>query len=556
MELTSWQSWASLGLLLLAGTIAGVLPRSLAVYRRPRWTEGWPLPVLAGIAAAAIVRYVWGSWHPVPFIHDEASYLLEAQMLARGHFTAPPPALPAFFEQYHVFVTPMYASRYPLGWPLALVPGIWVGLPVLMPLLFTAATAGLLVAAVRRLAGPVAATCAWACWIAPPIALRFRPTYLSEHLSTFLWMVGFWALWRWRDERRTRWLVILAVAIGWEAITRPLTAIAFALPIGILVLRDTVRLRSWRPLAWALLAGTLVVGLVPLQDRAVTGRWDVMPMKLYSDLYAPFDLPGFGLDTRPPAVPISAYQKAYNNGFRPLHAQHIPSQLPAILAGRLRQFFAQSGAPWGAAGIVLFALVGVIAGGEVMAFAGLTATSLFVCYLWFAHPEHWLAYYMEAHLVFAAAVAIGARRVLEFAQRLAHRAEPDPRILLGRNAAAMLLLTAMVAGAVPGSVAVARAAWDRISAPNRAVDAIARQLPTPAILFIRYAPNHPLDRNFVENQADLAGAPLWRVHDLGAENAALIRLAPGRMPFLLDEGAGTVGRLAVDGVTLLPVARR
>lgn len=552
MDLGSWRSWLPLVFLLIAGAVAWALPKEVARYRPIRWLEGWGLPLLTGCAAVAIVRCVWGGWHPVPFIHDEASYLLEAEMLARGHFTAPPPAFPAFFEQYHVFVTPMYASRYPLGWPLALVPGIWLGFPVFTPLLLTGLTAALLVAAVRRLAGPLAALFAWGCWIAPPIALRFRPTYLSEHLSTFLWMVGFWALWRWRDERRTRWLVVLAVAVGWEAITRPLTAIAFALPVGLLVLRDVVVLRQWRPLAGALLAGGLVVGLIPLQDRAVTGRWDVLPMKLYSELYAPFDLPGFGLDTRHPAGPISEYQKAYNNGFRSLHAQHIPALLPEILEARGRQFLAQSGVPWGAAGLALFALVGVVAGGEVMAFAGLTAISLFICYLWFAHPEHWLAYYMEAHLVFAAAAAVGARRVLALLLRRAAPREQDPALTGGRLGAAMLLLTAWIASAMPESVGIAREAWDRISAPNRAVAAIVAQLPTPAILFIRYAPGHPLDRNFVENHADLAGEPVWRVHDLGARNVELIRSAPTRTPFLLNEATGTVGRLAPDGVTLTP----
>lgn len=551
MDLLSLHAW--LPLLLVA--LAAIVARRVTPPRLPpaldRWARGMGLPLTLGIASAVIVRYVWGGWHPVAFIHDEASYLLEAETLARGHFTAPVPPLPAFFEQYHVFTTPVLASRYPAGWPLALVPGIWIGMPILMPLLLTGITGGFLGALVRRVAGPVAAIVAWLWWIAPPIALRFRPTFLSEHLSTALWVVGFWALWRWREDRRTRWLVLLSLSVAWDGITRPLTAIAFALPVAAVVLHDAVRRRKWRPLLPAGLAGLLLCLVIPLQNRAVTGRWDRLPMKEFSERYAPFDLPGFGLDTRHPTEALSPFQKAYNNGFRPVHPDHVPDRIPQILGARLGQFVHQSAGGWGAAGLLALALIGLFTGGPAMAFAGLTAVSLFVCYLWFAHPEHWVAYYMEAHLVYAAAVGIGAHRLVE--RLLGWRADPTASPLApARASLALTIAAAGFAFRLPDSIAIARSARASIGRPNAQVAEIAARIPGRAILFIRYAPGHQVERNFVENHYDLAAERVWRVHDLGARNAELIRLAPDRIPVLYDEATGDVVQLGPDGVTRVP----
>ena len=94
-------------------------------------------PVVAGIVTFVIVRIVWGSFHEPGVVHDERAYLLQAEIFARGHWTAPSPPLAAFFEQMHVFIEPAVFAKYPPAHALTLVPGIWLGLPGLMPALMT-----------------------------------------------------------------------------------------------------------------------------------------------------------------------------------------------------------------------------------------------------------------------------------------------------------------------------------------------------------------------------------------------------------------------------------
>src|SRR6185295_4718434 len=70
-------------------------------------------PLGAAILTAVIVWWVWGETSPRPTVHDEASYVLQADIFARFRWTAPTPPIPEFFEQPHVLIVPAVASKYP-----------------------------------------------------------------------------------------------------------------------------------------------------------------------------------------------------------------------------------------------------------------------------------------------------------------------------------------------------------------------------------------------------------------------------------------------------------
>jgi hypothetical protein len=186
-----------------------------------------------------------------------------------------------------------------------------------------------------------------------------------------------------------------------------------------------------------------------------------------------------------------------------------------------------------------------------MAFAGLTSILLMVLYLWFAHPANWTVYYLEVHLVLAAAAAVGAARIAGWTIRLARAKGIDPSTPV-RTGVPLLALAAIATLNVPVTANIARLSRASAVADHTAVREIASLLTTPAILFIRYAPDHSVHRGFIENRADLGASPVWRVHDLGVRNGELLRLAPERTPYLFDEGTREVSRLAPDGVTTLP----
>jgi hypothetical protein len=187
-------------------------------------------PLAIGVATALAVAWVWGSSAPIPILNDEASYLLQSQIFATGRWVAPGRPLPEFFEQLHVFVTPVLASKYPPGHAIFLALGTVVGRPALVPIAIGGVCGGLLFLLARKVADPATALLAWAVWISAPGVLAFFPSFLSETSSAALWLAGSWGLLEWWRGRKRSWLLLLGACVGWGALTRPLTHLALAVP--------------------------------------------------------------------------------------------------------------------------------------------------------------------------------------------------------------------------------------------------------------------------------------------------------------------------------------
>ena len=482
-----------------------------------------------GAAAAAVVSpvviwWVWGQAQPLPVIHDEASYLLQADIFARGRWTVPSPPLPEFFEQPHVQVLPAVASKYPPGHALLLAPGALIGFPALVPLLLTGATAALLFALAMRVANPWVAVVAWPTWLFAPIVLRFQPSYLSELTTTTVVLSSWWALLSWRESRKPGWLLALASCIGWGAITRPLTMLAFAIPIGLVVIMDVVRLRRWRDFGVAVALGVAILSILPLWSASTTGSWRVTPLGKYRLDYLPFDQIGFTPDTTSPrrrAAMSKVLDETYTYFFD-VHRQQTLDALPRTATQRAlalgSDMFAGMRLP-----LLLLAIVGLFYMTAAMRFAAASALLLFAVYLPYAHWPPWTVYYLEAMPVAAALVGLGAWHV---ARRL------------GQQRATATMVSAAVLISVAGGFAATDARAQRLESLvfklQNQISSILPRLPSPGILFVRYSPRLPTNPAIVRNSANLEAEPIWIVHDLGPRNDALRRLAPARATHSLD----------------------
>jgi hypothetical protein len=488
-------------------------------------------PLVAASATCLLALLVWGGLHPRPIIQDEAAYLLQARLFAQGRWADPPPPLPEFFEQGHVLVEPRRAAKYPPGHALALTPGVAVGVPALMPLLLTGATGGMLFALARRVAGAPAAALSWLIWLASPLGLRYRSSFFSEVTTGLLWLVAWAAVDRWRRGGRSGWLVAAGAAAGLGAITRPLTMLLFTVPLGIWILREAARRRSALAPAGAVVAGLLVLGLLPLWSLRTTGDLRTSPLTLYTRQYLPFDVPGFGLRQQEPARELPADVQWLSKFFSRIHALHVPGQLPRILAERAAEVFR------GAFGAGLFlllpaTLVGLFFLPREGLFVVATGVLLLVGYLVYAHHASWSIYYFEALAPLSLAAGAGLTGMI--------RGLPPRFRLAGATLAACSLVFLIGKGTLEERE-IKRHQEDPF---RRFEERIATIEEPRAIVFVRYAPNHNAHLSLITNPPGLAASRRWIVYDRGADNARLLAIDPSRAAYLYDEETGRLWPLA------------
>lgn len=531
----SWEPFA-----LAAGAIS-LLPSGAESDRKTlveRVLDGPGAPVVIGICTAALTIWSWGSWPPTATYHDEMAYRLQAGIFASGRWADPSPTLSEFFEQMHVLVLPARAAKYYPGHAFLLTPGVWVGHPAGGPILLSVLCGALVFALARGLTNSYVGLLTWVIWVAAPGGLKYRASFFSEVTTGFLWLAAWWALQRWRESGRRAWLLSTAACIGWGLITRPLTMLVFAVPVGIVVLRLTYQRARWRDLRMALLLGAMVLLLIPLWSFKTTGDWKTTPLTLYTRTYLPFDRPGFGADTSPPLRELPSDIHGIYQMFLELHQEHTLASVGKTLRERgwaIREDF------WGGwrRPLALFALVGLFFLPIEAAFGAAVSILLVLAYLTYAHSTNWALYYIEMHPVLAFLTAVGIWQMLlalTVTKQLSRKA--------GRPGLATCFLALLTALALMGlsysDLESARSAKQDYSSPQTQFRLLVGSIPYPAIVFVTYSPYHDIHRSLIWNEPDLPHARVWLVYDRGVENEKLMRLAPNRHAYLYDEANGAL----------------
>jgi hypothetical protein len=331
----SWRRWK----VVLAAVCISLIPpvtRFLATLlgrlRRPSpRTAEWTGLIVGVVAVVYLIGTALLQERALaPRMLDESSYAIGAQILARGRLWLPPHPLADFFDSFFVVTRPVYSSIYFPGTALAFAPAVWFGWATwILPVVLSGIIVGLLYRIVTELTGDGAAGLLAALWIVSLMAFRaLSVMVMSQIVMLFLGMLILWAWLRWREQRRWTWALAIGALCGWAAITRPVDALAYAIPVGVAI---AMALRARPAREWATAALLLTLGAAPFlslqvaHNVGVTGRPLQTP---YTD-YLQREQPGaqYGVRKYDPAwQPASdAWQvKAYYNWCRPYLEHHQP----------------------------------------------------------------------------------------------------------------------------------------------------------------------------------------------------------------------------------------
>ena len=487
-------------------------------------STGWSMLLLAALPVALRLALLRTAPAPVASTADDTSFLLLADTLAHFRLANPARSFHRFFETNFVLQEPAYSSIFPLGQGIVLALG---------KTLFGHPWAGVLLSEAA-----FCALCYWMlkAWVSPGWALAGGMLAVFQYGPLSYWMNTYWggavsgiagclvfgALARLREAGRTRNAALLGVGLGLQLLTRPYEAILLLLSAAVFLLPRT----TWRTLAVASVAALPAVVLTVAQNRAVTGSWTTLPYQLSREQY--------GVPTtftfQPNPAPHRELSQEERDGYEAqslVHDREARKSFGRRLADRLhwsRFFFLPP--LYLALACFLFTL------------RDRRLLRVLLCVALFAAGTT-LYPYFHPHYIAAIACLFVLMSVAGL-EKLAR---------LNEHAAALIFLLAVahfmfwyglhLAGSEETVAALPESESaefvnhgdpeGRIAVLNRLIES-----PGPQLVFVRFAPLHPL-REWIGNQADIDQARFVWALDLGREeNAKLRRYYPGRKVWLLE----------------------
>ncbi|HYO47061.1 MAG TPA: glycosyltransferase family 39 protein [Gemmatimonadota bacterium] len=258
---------------LLAWTLPqGALRRSREVSAR-LFGEGAgrsALVVLLATLAAILMAVSTLAFEHRPQLVDSVIQLFQAKIFAAGAVSAPAPAAPEFFVTQHMIVEGgSWYSQYPPGHSALLATGVLLGVPWLVPILLTLASAALLYGFAKRAYGETTARLTLLLLVLAPFFWFMGASFMS-HVSSLAGVCAFlYCFARWEEDGRLGMLAAAGMGLGVGFLSRPLEVLAIGAVFGGVLCADAVRKRRWQPLV-VFGAAFLLVGSLYLAFNAVT----------------------------------------------------------------------------------------------------------------------------------------------------------------------------------------------------------------------------------------------------------------------------------------------
>lgn len=529
-SLVQWAVAGVLVVLLFFPPFRAKIDKIIAATRNPAPGRARWIALTVSVCAAAsflIIAYVQ-SWDFILRFQDEHSYALQLQMLAHGRLWMPPfdPRIAHFFSSLNIFVRPVYGSIYFPGTALMFVSSVWLHLPFwALPLIAGAACVGLTYLILLELLDG-----SWALVGAVMLAAlpKFRSVSLMLLSQTPLLLLGLLLIlaWlKWRRKPSLYFAIVIGFLAGWAAVTRPLDAVCFAVPVGVAMLFD-LRNRQASGSIWLSTAFCIVAGAAPflalqaIQNHGMSGRWTRFPIDQYHAQTYPAPLFGFHAvnwaAVPTPTLPQDA--DLMRSSAWPMFRAHTLGNLPKELWRVRLPRMLRTDLP--AAPLAFLLPVGLLALKDrrrlVVAATPILFFVLYVPYI----------FYQEHYLVVAApGLILLALLGLRLIAGAWPGGLPEPAVLL--------LALGLSIGAFAQTDEQNWAPWMDMVRVEQRLQSLPHE---PALVFFRYHSDRPdVNISFHEPVYNVdtplpEDATIVRAHDLGARDEELVRYFARRQP--------------------------
>ncbi|MCB1600667.1 MAG: hypothetical protein KDI66_11685 [Xanthomonadales bacterium] len=189
-----------------------------------QWSTGRKAYVLLALLAL-LVCLLSVALHglPVPYIHDEFTYLFAGETYSQLRLSNPSPPSPESFWSPHMLVEPTFSSKYPPAQGLFLALGFWLGHPFIGLMLSGMVAAVALLWALRAMVRPLPALAVSAAFV---FTVLSTGTWIRSYMGGLVafacaaLVLGFFLRLRWGRPSRPAF-VALGIGVAGLFLSRP-----------------------------------------------------------------------------------------------------------------------------------------------------------------------------------------------------------------------------------------------------------------------------------------------------------------------------------------------
>ncbi len=286
------------GILLMAAGISILKenkPVSPDLFNDRRQENLFLLSVFIAVFVITLIIYFF-VFLQTPLFEDEFSYLFQSEILANGKLYAQSPPCLQFFTKPHIINNGKWYSKYTIGWPLLLVPGVLIGFPIIIPALFSAGGLILIYYLVKEISNKsLTAVIAVFLTLFSPFYLLEGDTFFTHTPSAFFILLCLLCILKLRGENSFKYAVTGGLAAGMAVFIRPgdtVIVLMGMLPlIAYIIMETKEKTEKLKYLTVSSLMFFLVMGILLWTNKVQNGS----PFLLGFNVYDPFDKIGFGV---------------------------------------------------------------------------------------------------------------------------------------------------------------------------------------------------------------------------------------------------------------------